>query len=233
MVAQTNRHIVVCRPSDNCSRCRVVAQDSRQIVVCRPSWRSSLLTCACSASRAAARGLDGMAWCGCRGVPVEAARSAVPVLPPVRLSVPLAEPGVPVSEYRALHGLCRSGVVEAGPGVGDRVASVAVADGRHRLEVKQFDPVCRELSPPPVAVGEASADVLPLPCGSPGRCGAAGWCARPGWCASSAWSGPAVPDGLPGEGRLGRLVPGEVLVPMVPTSGPGAAGPCRHPLGPF
>ncbi len=37
-----------------------------------------------------------------RGVPVESARSAVPVLPPVRFSVPLAEPGVPVSEYRAL-----------------------------------------------------------------------------------------------------------------------------------
>ncbi len=72
--------------------------------------------------------------------PVESARSAVPVLPPVRFSVPLAEPGVPVSEYRALHGLCRSGVVEAGPGVGDRVASVAVAGDRHRLEVEQFDP---------------------------------------------------------------------------------------------
>jgi hypothetical protein len=77
----------------------------------------------------------------CRGVLVESARSAVPVLPPVRISVPLAEPGVPVSEYRALHGLCRSGVVEAGPGAGDRVASVSVAGDRHRLEVEQFDPV--------------------------------------------------------------------------------------------
>jgi hypothetical protein len=37
---------------------------------------------------------------------VESARSAVPVLPPVRFSVPLAEPGVRLSPHRALHGLC-------------------------------------------------------------------------------------------------------------------------------
>jgi len=98
-----------------------------------------------------------------RGVPVESARSAVPVLPPVRSSVPLAERGVPVSEYRALHGLCRSRGVGVGPGVGGRVASVAVAGDRHRLEVEQFDPVCRGLLPPSGVVGEPSADVLPLP----------------------------------------------------------------------
>jgi hypothetical protein len=38
---------------------------------------------------------------------VESARSAVPVLPPVRFSVPLAEPAVRVSTQRALHGCCR------------------------------------------------------------------------------------------------------------------------------
>ncbi|WP_406293215.1 hypothetical protein OG948_01800 [Embleya sp. NBC_00888] len=43
----------------------------------------------------------------------------------------LAEPGVPVSEYRALHGPCRSDVVETGPGVRDRVAPIAVAGDRH------------------------------------------------------------------------------------------------------
>lgn len=61
------------------------------------------------------------------GPSVESARSAVPVLPPARFSVPLAEPGVRLSPHRALHGLCRWDVVEVGPGVGDRVASVAVA----------------------------------------------------------------------------------------------------------
>lgn len=40
--------------------------------------------------------------------PVESAWSAVPVLPLARLSRLLAEPGVPVSEYRALHGFCPS-----------------------------------------------------------------------------------------------------------------------------
>ena len=34
--------------------------------------------------------------------------------------------------HRALHGLCRSGVVAQGPGVGDRVAPVAVSGDRHR-----------------------------------------------------------------------------------------------------
>ncbi len=48
--------------------------------------------------------------------PVESAWSAVPVLPPARFSRPLAEPGVPVSEYRALHSSavgCLSGRVAA------------------------------------------------------------------------------------------------------------------------
>ena len=38
---------------------------------------------------------------------VESARSAVPVLPPVRFCGPLAEPGVRLSTHRALHGWCR------------------------------------------------------------------------------------------------------------------------------
>src|SRR6516225_2737129 len=38
---------------------------------------------------------------------VESARGAVPVLPPARFPGPLAEPAVPVSRQRALHGSCR------------------------------------------------------------------------------------------------------------------------------
>jgi hypothetical protein len=38
---------------------------------------------------------------------VESARGAVSVLPPVRFPGPLAEPAVPISRQRALHGLCR------------------------------------------------------------------------------------------------------------------------------
>jgi integrase/recombinase XerD len=45
--------------------------------------------------------------------PVESAWSAVSVLPPVRFSRPLAEPGVPVSEYRALHGSFHRAVPQA------------------------------------------------------------------------------------------------------------------------
>ncbi|GAA2700595.1 hypothetical protein GCM10010412_097840 [Nonomuraea recticatena] len=41
------------------------------------------------------------------GPSVESARSAVLVLPPVRFSVPLTEPGVRLSPHRALHGSCR------------------------------------------------------------------------------------------------------------------------------
>jgi hypothetical protein len=44
---------------------------------------------------------------------VESAWGAVPELLPVRFPRPLAEPAVPVSRQRALHGLCRSGVVYA------------------------------------------------------------------------------------------------------------------------
>src|SRR5947207_7853366 len=75
---------------------------------------------------------------------------------------PLAAPGVPVSGHRALHGSCRSGVVE-GPGAGDRAAAVAVPGDRHGFEVEQLDPVCRDWLPPPVWGGEGPADVFPPP----------------------------------------------------------------------
>jgi hypothetical protein len=42
---------------------------------------------------------------------VESAWGAVPGLLPVRFPRPLAEPAVPVSRQRALHGICHSGVV--------------------------------------------------------------------------------------------------------------------------
>lgn len=38
---------------------------------------------------------------------VESARGAVPVLPPARFPGPLAEPAVPITRQRALHGRCR------------------------------------------------------------------------------------------------------------------------------
>lgn len=46
---------------------------------------------------------------------VESARSAVPVLPPVRFCEPLAEPGVHVSMHRARRCLL-SGAVDRVPG---------------------------------------------------------------------------------------------------------------------
>jgi hypothetical protein len=72
---------------------------------------------------------------------VESAWGAVPELLPVRFPRPLAEPAVPVSRQRALHGVCPSGVVELDPGVGDLDASVSVSRDRYRGEVEQFDPV--------------------------------------------------------------------------------------------
>jgi hypothetical protein len=49
---------------------------------------------------------------------VESARGAVPVLPPVRFPGPLAEPAVPISRQRALHGVCRQAGFAGGQGVG-------------------------------------------------------------------------------------------------------------------
>ncbi len=49
---------------------------------------------------------------------VESAWSAVPGLLPVRFSRPLAEPAVPVSRQRALHGICRQAWSAAVQGLG-------------------------------------------------------------------------------------------------------------------
>jgi len=46
---------------------------------------------------------------------VESAWSAVLVLPRVRFSRPLAEPGVPITGHRALHGCCRRVVLRLLP----------------------------------------------------------------------------------------------------------------------
>ncbi|HET9562014.1 MAG TPA: hypothetical protein VFP01_07905 [Propionibacteriaceae bacterium] len=94
---------------------------------------------------------------------VESAWGAVPGLLLVRFPRPLAEPAVPVSRQRALHGVCHSGVVEHCPGVGDLAAAVSVSDNRHRCHVEQFDPVRRRSGPPAVAAGEVAADVFPFP----------------------------------------------------------------------
>ena len=44
--------------------------------------------------------------------------AAVPVLPPTRFPGPLAEPAVPISRQRALHGVCRQAGFVVGHGVG-------------------------------------------------------------------------------------------------------------------
>jgi integrase len=49
---------------------------------------------------------------------VESARGAVSVLPPVWFPGPLAEPVVPISRQRALHGCCRQAGFVGGQGVG-------------------------------------------------------------------------------------------------------------------
>ena len=59
--------------------------------------------------------------CGCtnhQGAPAESARGAVPVLPPARFPGPLAEPAVPVSRQRALHGCCHQAGFAGGHGDG-------------------------------------------------------------------------------------------------------------------
>ena len=49
---------------------------------------------------------------------VESAWSAVPGLLSVRFSRPLAEPAVPVSRQRALHGVCRQAWLTGAQGLG-------------------------------------------------------------------------------------------------------------------
>jgi hypothetical protein len=49
---------------------------------------------------------------------VESAWSAVPGLLPVRFSRPLAEPAVPVSRQRALHGICLQAWLTGAQGLG-------------------------------------------------------------------------------------------------------------------
>ena len=44
---------------------------------------------------------------------VESAWGAVPKLLPARFPRPLAEPGVPITEHRALHGSCRQAWLRA------------------------------------------------------------------------------------------------------------------------
>src|SRR5579859_1715991 len=94
---------------------------------------------------------------------VESAWGAVPGLLPARFPRPLAEPAVPVSRQRALHGFCRSGVVELDPGLGDLDAPVAVPSDVHRGDVEQFDPVRRGPAPSTARADEATANVSPLP----------------------------------------------------------------------
>ena len=53
-----------------------------------------------------------------RNRPVESAWGAVPGLLPVRFPRPLAEPAVPVSGHRALHGFCRQAWLGMAQGLG-------------------------------------------------------------------------------------------------------------------
>src|SRR6516162_9241080 len=93
---------------------------------------------------------------------VESAWGAVPGLLPVRFPRPLAEPAVPVSRQRALHGICRRAWLCV-PGAGDLAAAVAIPGNRHLGDVEQLDPVRRRPEPPAVGAGEVPADVLPSP----------------------------------------------------------------------
>ena len=92
---------------------------------------------------------------------VESARGAVPVLPPVRFPRPLAEPAVPISRQRALHGVCRQAGFVGARG-GDLVAPVGVAGDRHAFEPEVLDPVRRD-QPPPVGGGQVAAELSPVP----------------------------------------------------------------------
>lgn len=93
---------------------------------------------------------------------VRSARSAVPVLRPARFSGPPSEPGVPVSEYRALHGRCRlSGWLN--PRAGDARTAIAIPGDRDLLDAAPGDPTRRERQPPPGGGGVPSAELLPAP----------------------------------------------------------------------
>jgi hypothetical protein len=102
---------------------------------------------------------SGLRKCGV----VESAWGAVSGLLPVRFPRPLAEPAVPVSRQRALHGFCRSGVVESLVGVGDLDTAVDVPGDRHRGDVEQFDPAHRGSGPAAGAAAEPAVHVVPLP----------------------------------------------------------------------
>jgi hypothetical protein len=67
---------------------------------------------------ALAGGVDPLGPLLPRPTHVESARGAVSVLPPVCFPGPLAEPVVPISRQRALHGCCRQAGFVGGQGVG-------------------------------------------------------------------------------------------------------------------
>ena len=92
---------------------------------------------------------------------VRSTRSALPMLPSVGFSGPPAEPGVPVTEHRALHKSLRGKEVSScggGPRCGDGCAAVSVARDAHPAGIKQL---AGRRGWPPSAAAVASAEFLP------------------------------------------------------------------------
>ena len=92
---------------------------------------------------------------------VRSTRSALPMLPLVGFSGPPPEPGVPVTEHRALHKSLRGEEVSScggGPRRGDRCAPVSVARDAHPAGIEQLP---GRRGRPPSAATVASAEFLP------------------------------------------------------------------------
>src|SRR5581483_11596904 len=67
------------------------------------------------------------------------------------------------SHRTGLSTVAASGAGWQSPGIGDRIAPVSISGYRHRCQVIQLDPVCRDRLPSPFRGGEPLADVFPPP----------------------------------------------------------------------
>jgi hypothetical protein len=110
---------------------------------------------------AASRQADGGGDGSLSLIAVRSTRSALPMLPLVGFSGPPPEPGVPVTEHRALHKSLRGKEVSSrggGPRRGDRCAAVSVARDAHPAGIEQLP---GRRGRPPSAATVASAEFLP------------------------------------------------------------------------
>src|ERR1700751_3008061 len=112
------------------------------------------------AEEAVAEGAQGLGV-GVAGGAVRSTRSALPMLPLVGFSGPPPEPGVPVTEHRALHKSLRGKEVSScggGQGRGDRCAPVSVARDAPPAGSEQLLVL---IGRPPSAATVASGEFLP------------------------------------------------------------------------